>query len=522
MTKRAICLLLALCCGLLLTSCADRINVDEDGAPAPTLPPAEERYEAPDGDGIINEGREYRMYFPARDGMRLVSRSIRLEAANLNDTAEMLVRSLIEFEGDEEAKKLGGTRPLDLYGAHPIEISGGVCTINLTTTALMLSANEYQLSTSEYYKTCLALSTTLCELDAINSVNVLVADRSIALDITGNLPMGTLIAHPGENIPVLWEQMEAKRTPVGEDESRNGLNSLATLYYPLPDSRGVTCTIRMVNFEGQTPEQLASGLISAVSDVRRSITGGQEFPELKSLLLHEPVASELSDGTRLITLSLREDAEDQLALGKTDLACFMAAMTYTLTTFIPGVTAVCVRIGDKPVTELKTDRFDAVTALGGLVTRSAVEPFLMSSVTVYLARSGILCECERPVVRRSVDSPRAQICALMEGPDRTEAEDGIVRTLPEAVREDDILGIAAEGDTLLVNLSESFRAEIQEQGAEAETLICYSMVNTLCRNTGMKRVRFYFEGEQVESIAGTIYWAGEFMYNVGLAEKGLG
>ena len=107
-------------------------------------------------------------------------------------------------------------------------------------------------------------------------------------------------------------------------------------------------------------------------------------------------------------------------------------------------------------------------------------------------------------------------------PDSTEQEEGISATLPETVREDDILGIAAEGDTLLVNLSESFRAEIQEKGGDAETLICYSMVNTLCRNTGMKRVRFFFEGEQVEYVAGTIYWAGEFMYNIGLAEKGLG
>ena len=114
------------------------------------------------------------------------------------------------------------------------------------------------------------------------------------------------------------------------------------------------------------------------------------------------------------------------------------------------------------------------------------------------------------------------MAALIEGPDSAEQEEGIAATLPATVREDDILGITAEGDTLLVNLSESFRAEIQEQGPESETLICYSMVNTLCRNTGMKRVRFFFEGAQVETVAGTLYWAGEFMYNIGLAEKGLG
>ena len=514
MMKKGICLLLALCCMVFLGGCAGR-RIEEDKTPAPTLPPAEARYTAPDGDGIDAESREYRMYLPGRDGLHLVPRSVRLEAANMNDTAEALVRSLIAFEGDGEAKRFGGTRTPDLYGAHPIEISGGVCTVNLTSSML-------QLNLSEYYKNCLALSTTLCEMDEINSVNVLVADQSVALDISGNLPMGTLIAHPGENIAVLWEQMEAKRTPLGENGSKNPLNALATLYYPLPDSRGVGCTIRMVNFAGQTPGQLASGLISAVSDVRRSMAGGQDFPELTGLLLHDPVTSNLEDGKQLITLSLREDAETLLAQGKTDLACFAAAMTYTLTTFIPGTAAVCIRIGDKPITELKTARFDAITALGGLVSRTAVEPFLTSSVTVYFARNGILCECERPVARRSADSLRAQMCALMEGPNQTEQEEGIVATLPATVREDDILGIAVEGDTLLVNLSESFRAEIQEQGKDAETLICYSIVNTLCKNTGVKRVRFFFEGEQVETVAGTIYWGGEFLYNIGLAEKGLG
>ena len=102
---------------------------------------------------------------------------------------------------------------------------------------------------------------------------------------------------------------------------------------------------------------------------------------------------------------------------------------------------------------------------------------------------------------------------IMEGPDATEQENGIKATLPEGIREDDILGISAEGDTLLVNLSENFREAIRENGAENETLLCYSMVNTLCLNTGLRRVCFFFEGEQTEWIAGEIYWAGEFLYN---------
>ena len=40
-----------------------------------------------------------------------------------------------------------------------------------------------------------------------------------------------------------------------------------------------------------------------------------------------------------------------------------------------------------------------------------------------------------------------------------------------------------------------------------------AMVNTLCANTGMKRICFFFEGEQAEWISGEVYWAGEFLYN---------
>ena len=94
--------MLVLCCTLVMTGCQGRSIVEDNNGPALTLPPAEARYTAPDGDGIIAAGKEYRMYLPSRDNLRLISRSIQLEAANLNDTVEALVRSLIAWEGDEE------------------------------------------------------------------------------------------------------------------------------------------------------------------------------------------------------------------------------------------------------------------------------------------------------------------------------------------------------------------------------------------------------------------------------------
>ena len=181
MMKKGVCLLLALCCLLLLSGCTGQ-KTEEARTPVSTLPPAEARYTAPDGDGMVTESREYSIYLPGRDGLRLVSRSVLLEAENLNDAVEKLMQQLLSYEGDKDALAMGGTKPLELYGTHPIEISGGVCTVNLTRTAK-------ELKLSNYYKNCLAIATTLCELNDINGVNVLVEDESIPLDTPGYLPM---------------------------------------------------------------------------------------------------------------------------------------------------------------------------------------------------------------------------------------------------------------------------------------------------------------------------------------------
>ena len=52
------------------------------------------------------------------------------------------------------------TRELEMNRDTPVEISRGICTVNLSSSAL-------QLSYSDYYKLSAALATTLCELDEI-------------------------------------------------------------------------------------------------------------------------------------------------------------------------------------------------------------------------------------------------------------------------------------------------------------------------------------------------------------------
>lgn len=498
MMKKAGCLVLCLCMLAAMTGCARKSA--EEKVPVETLPPAEVGMTAPDGDRMIREPADYLLYVPRQEAQQLSAQTVHIDEADLKDTAAALVRRLLEVTSGETGRRL------ELYRDMPVEISRGICTVNLSSSVL-------QLSYSEYYRLALAISTTLCGLKEIRYVNILTAGQSVALDSAGRLPLGSLSGHENENLSVLWEQMEARRTPQGGDAGKTPLSTQATVYYPLTENRGIACESRRISFEGQTVSQYSSALLDAMSETVRSRIESDNVPDLWEYMVHEPVSNEMEEGGKLITLSFREDLQELLDGWQTDIACLAAAVTMTLTTFIPGTAAVCIRIGDTPVTELSNRLYRVGTILGGLMRRSVFESFLTGSALVYFEKDGRLVRTDEPVERNTADSPRVQLGALIHGPDSREREKGITSPLPEEVREDDLLGIAAEGDTLLVNLTGRFREAIREQGAEKETLLCYAMVNTLCANTGMKRICFFFEGEQAEWISGEVYWAGEFLYN---------
>jgi hypothetical protein len=514
--KKAVCLLAALAVtSLALSGCSPR-PAEEQAERLPTLPPASVSWEAPDGDRISGGEGLWTLYLPAKNGMNLVARHVAAIPGILRtEMLEAVTRELLSYPANNEVDSLGGETELTLYGENPVEFSGGIVTVNLGSSALGLSYRAF-------YTLSLALAATLCEAEGVRCVNVLVAGRSVGLDTTGSLAMGSLIAHPGENLPVLWEQMEAKRTPVGQDAADAPLTSYMTLYYPLENGQGISCENRTLTFSGQTPRQMASAILEAMSHGAMYLTGVPDIPNLPDLLAYEPLPSELADGGRMITLTFREEAEKAWAEAGVDEGCLAAAICCSLTTFIPGLAGVVLRVGDHPLTAVSSDHFGEVPVLGGLLRRESFTPFLMGRTTVYYAREGLLVPVEKSVNRELADSPRTQLAALMDGPGARERAEGLEPTLPELVGEEDILGVALEGDLLLINLSESFRSEIQAWGRERETLLCYSMVNTLCENTGARKVCFFFEGEQVESIAGLIYWAGVFDVNNGLCEASYG
>lgn len=508
MMKRILSMMTCLCLLLTLSGCErNDIRTDET---AVTLAPAQAAYIAPDGDGEIVDELVGTIYLPSSDGLHLLGRQVHIvPTGSESDFALLLVNALIAAKADDQTLVPGGENLLQLYGNDPVEVSNGICTVNLASSAL-------QMDSIDLYITGLAIAATLCELDDIQYVNILVADQAVGLDIMGNLAMGSLNAHTGEELPVLWEQTDAKKTPLGEDPALSPYSGVATIYFPLEDGCGIMPETRTLSFPGQSPQIMARVLLNAMSSGSSYLQGIPVMPELAGLQTHEPLVNELDDGGRLITLSFRPEFETALNEDGIDMSCMIAAIVYTLTTYIPGVTAVNIRIGDNLLTSIYHKSFGSLLFPGGIQKRNQFTSYLVTRKTLMLTDGSVLIPVERALPRQNAGIPRTVFQALLNGPTEMETVQGLMTTMPEGLSDEDILGIALDGDTLLINLSEQFAQKIIDFGTENEQTVCYSIVNTLCQNTGAKYVYFFFEGKQRESLAGLMYWSGQFIFNPGM------
>ena len=501
--RKGLCLLTASL--LLLGGCSSKVTPTTS---AVTLPPASSQYTTPYGTGDLTYEATVTLYLPSADGQSLLAEYVSLSLDRLSTGIEEVVSTLLAYPANSRVRSLGGGTALSLYGKNPVELSGGVCTVNLSSSAL-------QLEHEELYTVCLSLAATLAAFRDVSYVNVLVCDQSVGLDVAGYLPVGAVTAHLGEELPTLWELMDARRTPLGESAADTPLSATATLYFPTADGTGIMPETRNITFSGQTPSQLASGLLTALSSGAQYLTEICTMPDITSLLTQEPVTSEQADGSRLITLHFTSDLESRLELIGIEPMCFTAAVVTTLTTFIPSVSSVCIVSGSTMMTSLYSRSLGSLTFHNGNQKRSQYIHLHREQVSVYLAQDGLLVPVTRTVAASDAESLPLYLVLLSEGPTQEEAARGITATVPSGWTEEDVLGMAVDGDTLLLHLTEKCALGITHSDQD-EQLLCYSLVTTLCRAANLKRVRFWFAGDIEQTLAGDLYWGGEFILNPGM------
>lgn len=486
------CLLALTVCLTLLTGCKEQ----EPPAPLPGIPADLLDAAAPIGDAGLDHSAVCTLYLPSRDGQQLLALYEPMTLTYSRHPAESIVRALLAHPGDSRVRPLGGGVTLSLSGANPVEVSGGVCTVSLTASAL-------QLSLPDLYTVSLALAATLCELDDVHYVNLLAAGAPVAMDVNGKLPLGSVTAQTGQELPVLWDQLNARRTPVGESPAGVPLTAAAPLYFPLPEGKGIAPETRRLTFAGQTPEQLAEGLIAALSAGPEVLDAA--MPDLSAMLIAPPAVTQLESGGLRLTLHFPADVRSRIAAAGTDPACCFAALVTTLTTFVPSLQQVCILTGDTALTSVLSEPFGSLLFPGGLHHRQDYAAYLTAQTTIYGAGAGRLVPLAAALPYRTARDPRTLLLALAALPEEQ-------AVLPAGLTDADILGLAIQGDTLLINLSERFAAVIRGSSMD-QRLMVYSITGAMCSCLPVRRVAFFFGGRQAETLGGDVLWSGSFMHD---------
>lgn len=492
-------LIALLLCASLCAGCGMRPQDPAANQEHYALPTLACPWDAPIGDAGLAAEAVIPLYLPSRDSQRLLAVYATLPVTCGVHPAEAAVQALLAHQGTESVRPVGGSMPLALAGSDPVEISGGVCTVNLSASAMALSQQDF-------YTACLALTATLCSLEDMHSVNVLVAGRAVAMDAAGYLPLGALTPPGSQDLPILWEQLAARRIPVGEEPGSMPLSASATLYFPLSDGSGVVPEVRAISFPGQHPQQLILSLMTALSEGPRTLTGVSSFPDWIAAMPVMPVVTELDNGGRRVTLCFPEDMKTRIAASGADASCCFAALVMTLTTFVPALEQVCIVLGEDALTSLYNSAQGSHLFPGGVHTRRDYSGFLMAQTTTYQPDGQLLTANNAVLPYRSALSARALLAALSDA-----------GSLPQGLTDADVLGLAVQDGTLLIHLSARYQDAIRRSDGD-QRLMAYAVVNTLCEALQVRRVRFFFGGE-IPAEEGGLMWGGEFLYNPGLIRR---
>lgn len=278
------------------------------------------------------------------------------------------------------------------------------------------------------------------------------------------------------------------------------------LYFPLKSGSGITCEVRQLSFDGQNAQQLVYGLLDALSAGANDAANIPDMPDLRTMLLMAPEVTTLSSGRQSAAINLVPDALQRISSAGIDPVCFFAALTMTLTSYIPSLEQVVYRVGDSALTSLYSTIHGTIVLPGGMMTRANFGGLLTDEAVCYLSNGEKLRQERLNLPASEACSPRALLTAVL-------ATEGF----PEGLTEDDVLGVAIVDDTVLVNFSAHMADAIRASRLN-QRMMAYQLTGALVQRYPVRRVRFFFDGEAKNALDGDVMWAGEFLMDYVLCE----
>lgn len=437
---------------------------------------------APAQDGEQDYELRCTLYFLSEGGGRLipVTRSVTVE-----DGKSRAQAALDALLAGPETREDGAAWP-DLgtvRGERLLEVSCGVATVDLP-------ARVRTLSQEMLYAVRMAIANTLTEFSEISYVNVLIGGREEGLDLGATLPVGTITRVDDLDVGARYSRLHEQRLSSG------GVTLLTTLYFPAAQGGLLLPEVRSIAYAQVSPIEYLYTLLEELGKGAGLALCAQGVPAPMDYIEEMPEIVRTEDGYLAIELRMSDALEAALDAAGLTLDTYMAMLTDTLMGFVPGVEGLRVMIGGRTA--------------ANLATRSDFEGCVGAPATLYVMDGKGLSRVQRVLPQAQADDARARLAALM----RLSEEE--LFALPDGLTQEDILAVYVGEETMAVNLSGRFRDALATLAPAQERAAVYAMVNTLTEDTRASRVAFFFEGGQVQTLAGGLEMRGTFLRNPGM------
>ncbi|MED9821329.1 MAG: GerMN domain-containing protein [Christensenellales bacterium] len=435
--------------------------------------------DAPAADGVQAATLRCTLYFLSEDGGRLIPVTREVTVENGKSRAQAALEALLG--GPQEGEKgvswpdLGAVR-----GERLLEVSCGVAMVDLP-------ARVRTLSQEMLYAVRMAIANTLTEFSEISYVNVLIGGREEGLDLGATLPVGTLTRVEDLDVRARYARLHEQRL------SQSGVTLLTTLYFPAAEGELLVPEVRNIAYARVSPIEYLYTLLTEMGKGAGLLLCAQGVPAPMDFIEEMPEIVRTEDGYMAIELQFSAalmGAIDEAGLTR---ETYMAMLTDTLMGFVPGVEGLKVTVGGEVVSPLLTRR-DFAGCIG-------------APTTLYVAEGSQLRRVQRVLPQNKADDARTRLETLMALENSA---------LPKGLTQEDVLAVYAGAQTIAVNLSARFRDALAGMTPEQERTAVYAMVNTLTEGVQAERTAFFFEGEQVQTLAGGLELRGEFVRNPGM------
>ncbi|MBC5647272.1 GerMN domain-containing protein [Christensenella tenuis] len=250
---------------------------------------------------------------------------------------------------------------------------------------------------------------------------------------------------------------------------------------------------RSFQFETNVPEEMIGAVVQAI--IRGPENTYQHMPvvdkTIAELLGTEIVT--LEDGQKIVRLNFNKAPvaiTQQFSDGERIAAL---ALAKTIIGFMPDINGIEIYVNGNAQAEPV------------IYTQSMSDELLGNDILLYFPNSTytLFMSVERMVEQGTAGYPEEILAELMRGPAGLDDKD-VSPAFLSGISMEDVNDVYLAGDVAVVDFNASISEKLEGISRKDESMMIYSIVNTLTNIENIKRVQFLLDGERVESLGGGI------------------